>query len=684
VTGCEAAPSGAREAGRGRAAAREIAAGLAVLAVYLAFTHAFAGSRAVSDAHGRSLLALERWAHLDVGHRLNGVLIRHGWLGALAAWEYATTYVLATFGFLGYLWWRRNPAYPWARNTLIWITLIAICCFAAWPSTPPRLLPGEGYTDIIALHHPPATWGTGAVSAGANPYAAMPSLHIGWVAWIGVTAVRARCGAVVAWLCGLHLVVTGLVIVATAAHYVVDIPGGLLLVPAAAGAEALRAALVRTGVMRGLLPGHDPAGEAEPDAPSASPRRAAAGAPPASGESAEVPQVVGGVAEFTGSAPAAGRVRALLAERLPGLPRLTRRVRPSGAPGRARRYDAGEIDLSWHVRESALPAPGDRRARDALVARLIAEPLGTGRPPWRLHLIRGGGTAPDAVVVLLHRALADGDGPLDVLRGILDPAGGVPEPGRTAVLPAPAPPVLAAPPAIPAAAVPRHGFGTATLPLDRVREVARAAGVRVTGLLAALTGDAAAEAAAEYGAAPPEAWTLRVAVSDLSAVSPAPSGAPPGRGPAALDGLGDPGGLGGVDGPGGARWLDVPVDGRPLRERLADMRRTAGEGPRPPAGRAPFAGAAVANLRGPSGPLLLAGAPLGCLHPVLPPAPGLPIVVGALSRDGALHVSVIAETRALPSADRFAGGLLRAFEKLAAEFGADAGPGRSGAQTGTS
>ncbi|WP_433136444.1 phosphatase PAP2 family protein [Actinomadura nitritigenes] len=644
MTRCEAAPPGARGQGRGRAAsgAREIAAGLVVLAVYLAFTHAFAGDRAVSDAHGRSLLELERWAHLDAGHGLNGVLVRHGWLGALAAWEYATTYVLATFGFLGYLWWRRSPAYPWARNTLIWITLIAICCFAVWPSTPPRLLPGEGYTDIIALHHPPATWGTGAVSAGANPYAAMPSLHIGWVAWIGATAVRARCGAVIAWLCALHLVVTGLVIVATAAHYVVDIPGGLLLIPAAAGAEALRARLVR--------------------------RRGAAGASPPSGESAEAPQVVGGVAEFSGPGPTAMRVRALLAERLPDLPRLTRRLRRPGPAGWARWEDAGEIDLAWHVRESALPAPGDRRARDALVARLVAEPFGPGRPPWRLHLVRGGGTAPDAVVVLLHRALVDGGGPFDVLRGILDPAGDAPAPGRAAVLPAPAPPALAEPPAITGPAVPRHVFGTATLPLARVREVARAAGVRVTGLLAALTGDAAAEAAAETAAeksaAPPGAWTLRVAVP------PEPPGTAPG--PAAA-----------LDGPGGPRRLDVPVDGRPLRERLADMRRTAGERPGPPAGPAPFAGAVVANLRGPSGPLALAGAPLGALHPILTPAGGVPIAVGALSRGGALHVSVTADTRALPGADRFADGLLRAFEKLAAELGVDADPGRSGAQTGT-
>ncbi|MDL4817090.1 bifunctional phosphatase PAP2/O-acyltransferase family protein [Actinomadura opuntiae] len=642
MTRCEAAPSGAREEGRGRAAAaaREIAGGLVVLAVYLAFTHAFAGARAVSDAHGRSLLALERWAHLDVGPELNGVLIRHGWLGALAAWEYATTYVLATFGFLGYLWWRRNPAYPWARNLLIWITLIAICCFAAWPSTPPRLLPGEGYTDIIALHHPPATWGTGAVSAGANPYAAMPSLHIGWVAWIGVAAVRARCGAAVAWLCGLHLVVTGLVIVATAAHYVVDIPGGLLLVPAAAGAEALRARFVRAF------------------SPSA--------------ESPGAPQVVGAVAEFAGPGPAAGRVRALLAERLPDVPALTRL---SGL-----RRTRGEVDLVWHVRECAVPAPGDRRALDGLVARLAAEPFDPVRPPWRLHLVRGGGELPDAVVALVRRSPADGARLLDLLRSVLErpsEQAGSGEASRKAVLPAPAPSDLAVPAAV-GAPGPGYLFGTVTLPLERVRDVARAAGVRVGDLLAALT----AEAVGGRGTQPPGGRTLRVAV---------PSKLWPDGGHPALDGSA------------GVRWLDVPIDARPFRERLEEMRARERAGPaRPAALRSagvlrpaspasadagesgdPLPGAMVVNVRGPSGPLLAAGTPVRDVHLVLPPPAGLPVAVTALSKDGALHVSVMAEARALPEPDRFADGLLRAFEKLAAEFGADTGPGRSGERTGT-
>jgi diacylglycerol O-acyltransferase len=91
----------------------------------------------------------------------------------------------------------------------------------------------------------------------------------------------------------------------------------------------------------------------------------------------------------------------------------------------------------------------------------------------------------------------------------------------------------------------------------------------------------------------------------------------------------------------------------------------------------------VVNVRGPSGPLLAAGAPVGDVHLVLPPPAGLPVAVTALSKGGSLYVSVMAGVRALPEPDRFADGLLRAFEKLAAEFGADAGPGRSGERTGT-
>ncbi|TDD28582.1 DUF1298 domain-containing protein, partial [Actinomadura sp. KC06] len=686
--------NGAGEAGGGRAAsaAREIAAALAVLAVYLTFTHVFTGPREVSDANGRALLDFERWTHLDVERPLNDVLVRHEWLGAIAAWEYATTYAIGTFGFLAYLWWRKSPVYPWARNTLIWLTLIAICCFALWPTTPPRLLPDEGYTDIIAVHHPPATWGTGVVSAGANPYAAIPSLHIGWVAWIGAAAVRARTGAFFTWLCALHLVVTALVIVATAAHYVVDIPAGLLLIPAAAAAERLRVSAVRR-----FRPPHSvPGGPPRP--PRREQRVAAADAFFLHVESENVPQVVGGVAVFAGPGPPAERMRDLMAERLPHLPRLAQRIVPAGRFRRARWVEADAIDLGWHVRQIDLPRPGGRRALDDLVARLVAEPLDHDRPLWRFWLVRGGDRGPDAIVILLHHAIADGIGVVDILRGILEPRLPDAEPAKgpgglaraAAVVPGLV--LLGLDGATPTVSVtgalgPERGFETVTLPLDQVRETARAAGVRVTDVLLALVGEVVADVLAQRGERA-DGRALRAAVP-MTLRAPAP----PGRGRTAV-----PGNLT------AALRLDVPVDPMPVRDRLAAVHRSAERrrrsgravastavlaliGALPPrlharaacgAYRARFFGGIVSNMPGPAMPMSMAGVPLGEVHPILPLADGVPFAVGALSWNGALHVAVTAEPRLLPEVAAFTGGMVQAFAELSAavagrERGADGG-----------
>jgi len=42
----------------------------------------------------------------------------------------------------------------------------------------------------------------------------------------------------------------------------------------------------------------------------------------------------------------------------------------------------GDVDLEYHVRHSALPAPGGERELGQLVARLHSQPLDLTRPPW--------------------------------------------------------------------------------------------------------------------------------------------------------------------------------------------------------------------------------------------------------------------------------------------------------------
>lgn len=64
-------------------------------------------------------------------------------------------------------------------------------------------------------------------------------------------------------------------------------------------------------------------------------------------------------------------------------------------------------DLDYHLRHSALPAPGGERELGVLVSRLHSLALDLSRPPWECHLIEGLHGGRYALYVKLHHALAD-------------------------------------------------------------------------------------------------------------------------------------------------------------------------------------------------------------------------------------------------------------------------------------
>lgn len=110
-----------------------------------------------------------------------------------------------------------------------------------------------------------------------------------------------------------------------------------------------------------------------------------------------------------------------LASRLHLVPVFRRRV--VGTPlGLDHPYwvDDPEFSLDYHVREIALPAPGDDDQLARQVARLHARPLDRARPLWELYLISGlaGGRA--AVYSKIHHAAMDGVGGDAMLLALLD------------------------------------------------------------------------------------------------------------------------------------------------------------------------------------------------------------------------------------------------------------------------
>src|SRR5215813_4585442 len=67
-----------------------------------------------------------------------------------------------------------------------------------------------------------------------------------------------------------------------------------------------------------------------------------------------------------------------------------------------------DVDVEYHVRRSALPAPGDERELGVLVSRLHSNNLDFHHPPWEMHIIEGLERGRFAFYAKIHHSLVDG------------------------------------------------------------------------------------------------------------------------------------------------------------------------------------------------------------------------------------------------------------------------------------
>lgn len=67
-----------------------------------------------------------------------------------------------------------------------------------------------------------------------------------------------------------------------------------------------------------------------------------------------------------------------------------------------------KVDLDYHVRRAALPAPQSERELGTIVSHLHGQSLDFHRPPWEMHLIEGLPNNRFALYVKVHHALVDG------------------------------------------------------------------------------------------------------------------------------------------------------------------------------------------------------------------------------------------------------------------------------------
>ena len=182
---------------------------------------------ALAVAHAHDVIALE--AALGLFHEpwLQGEIIPHEWLVSTLNRIYIFGHWPVIVATLSWLVWKHPEHFGRYRSALLISGAIGLVCFVAFPVAPPRFLLGQGFVATVSLHshayrvlQPPAF---------TNPYAAMPSLHVGWNLLMGIAIVRHssnRWARAFGWTMPI---VMWLATIVTANHYLVDGVAGSLV-----------------------------------------------------------------------------------------------------------------------------------------------------------------------------------------------------------------------------------------------------------------------------------------------------------------------------------------------------------------------------------------------------------------------------------------------------------------------
>ncbi len=207
--------------------------------------------------------SIQRWFVTTTGTGADRV-VHANWIVEWFNVFYGTAHFVVTPALLIWLFIRHRENFSRWRTTAMVTTVLALVGFALFPLMPPRLInapvsesvysgenialrehvPDFGFVDTLRDVGGLWNFDSKKMDSVSNQYAAMPSLHIGWSTWCMLVLLRFGKRRSTKILGVLYPIVTLLVIVATANHYIIDAAGGLVIIGAgyliARGVDQLR------------------------------------------------------------------------------------------------------------------------------------------------------------------------------------------------------------------------------------------------------------------------------------------------------------------------------------------------------------------------------------------------------------------------------------------------------------
>ena len=196
------------------------------------------GRTTVAFSHARSLVDLERGMGLFFEPSLQHWALANPWIVDITNWAYVNTHFVVTTTFLVWLYLARNSAFYFVRNMFVIAMGLALVGYVVFPAAPPRLFPELGFTDTV-------TQAVGQSQANTakllfNPYAAMPSMHVGFALMVAIPAFKLIATRPLRLFWAVYPAFVTFVVVVTANHFWIDGAFGALVAGISAyGATAL-------------------------------------------------------------------------------------------------------------------------------------------------------------------------------------------------------------------------------------------------------------------------------------------------------------------------------------------------------------------------------------------------------------------------------------------------------------
>ena len=117
----------------------------------------------------------------------------------------------------------------------------------------------------------------------------------------------------------------------------------------------------------------------------------------------------------------AGRITQMVGARIHDFPRYRQRLETIPVEGHPAWVDDADFNLDYHVRHTALPAPGDIRQLKRLAGRIMSQKLDRGKPLWEMWLVEGLEGDRFAVIAKVHHCMIDGVSGVDLIAALLRP-----------------------------------------------------------------------------------------------------------------------------------------------------------------------------------------------------------------------------------------------------------------------